>query len=150
MRSATIVNGVLRKTTQDMELKGGHMSKTLNISDYSGLTTRNQKFADEPSRFVSSGFVIPKGWRIYVYMREINYDPFLYEDPLTFNPWRWLQGRSKEAQQNFMLFGGGSRLCPGKELGLLEISTFLHYFVTRYRSVVSKLLTFSILVLSYY
>lgn len=37
-----------------------------------------------------SGYLIPKGWRIYVYTREINYDPILYQDPLTFNPWRWL------------------------------------------------------------
>ncbi|GAB4860605.1 hypothetical protein Ancab_035766 [Ancistrocladus abbreviatus] len=41
-RLATIVNGVLRKTTQDMEI---------------------------------NGFAIPKGWRIYVYTREVNYDP---------------------------------------------------------------------------
>eukprot|EP00262_Sarcandra_glabra_P014361 TRINITY_DN4196_c0_g1_i2.p1 TRINITY_DN4196_c0_g1~~TRINITY_DN4196_c0_g1_i2.p1 ORF type:complete len:295 (+),score=47.12 TRINITY_DN4196_c0_g1_i2:130-1014(+) len=99
MRIATIVNGVLRKTTQDMEMKG---------------------------------FVIPKGWKIYVYTREINYDPFLYPDPLTFNPWRW-QDKSLESHQYFMMFGGGSRLCPGKELGIVEIATFLHYFVTRYR-----------------
>jgi len=38
--------------------------------------------------------VIPKGWRIYVYTREINYDPFLYPEPLTFNPWRWMVGGS--------------------------------------------------------
>ncbi|XP_059450334.1 cytochrome P450 85A isoform X2 [Corylus avellana] len=99
-RLATIVNGVLRKTTQDMEL---------------------------------NGFVIPKGWRIYVYTREINYDPFLYPEPFTFNPWRWLQDKSLESQNYFLIFGGGSRQCPGKELGIAEISTFLHYFVTRYR-----------------
>ncbi|XP_068656655.1 cytochrome P450 85A-like [Aristolochia californica] len=99
MRLATIVNGVLRKTTHEMEMKG---------------------------------FTIPKGWKIYVYTRESNYDPFLYPDPLTFNPWRWLE-QSLEAHQSFMMFGGGSRLCPGKELGLVEISTFLHYLVTKYR-----------------
>ncbi|GLU01751.1 hypothetical protein SLE2022_190380 [Rubroshorea leprosula] len=98
-RLATIVNGVLRKTTEDMEL---------------------------------NGFVIPKGWRIYVYTREINYDPFLYPDPLVFNPWRWLD-KSLESQSYFFIFGGGTRMCPGKELGIAEISTFLHYFVTRYR-----------------
>ncbi|CAI8591956.1 unnamed protein product [Vicia faba] len=98
-RLATIVNGVLRKTTHDMEL---------------------------------NGYLVPKGWRIYVYTREINYDPFLYHDPLTFNPWRWL-GNSLESQSHFLIFGGGTRQCPGKELGIAEISTFLHYFVTRYR-----------------
>jgi brassinosteroid-6-oxidase 1 len=106
--------------------------------------------------------VIPKGWRIYVYTREINYDPFLYPEPFTFNPWRWLVGdsfiyalfaclihgkvsngqitsdckkqdKSLESQNYFLIFGGGSRQCPGKELGIAEISTFLHYFVTRYR-----------------
>ncbi|OVA14584.1 Cytochrome P450 [Macleaya cordata] len=99
MRLATIVNGVLRKTTREMKL---------------------------------NGFVIPKGWKIYVYTRESNYDPSLYPEPLTFNPWRW-QDKSLESHNHFMLFGGGSRLCPGKELGLAEISTFLHYFVTKYR-----------------
>ncbi|KAE9615729.1 Cytochrome P450 85A [Lupinus albus] len=79
-----------------------------------------------------SGYLIPKGWRIYVYTREINYEPFLYQDPLTFNPWRWL-GNSVESQSHFLIFGGGTRQCPGKELGIAEISTFLHYFVTRYR-----------------
>ncbi|KAF3444909.1 hypothetical protein FNV43_RR14602 [Rhamnella rubrinervis] len=98
-RLATIVNGVLRKTTHDMEL---------------------------------NGFVIPEGWRIYVYTREINYDPFLYPEPLTFNPWRWLDKRM-ESQSYLFIFGGGTRQCPGKELGIAEISTFLHYFVTRYR-----------------
>ncbi|KAK4280293.1 hypothetical protein QN277_011933 [Acacia crassicarpa] len=98
-RLATIVNGVLRKTTQDMELNGS---------------------------------LVPKGWRIYVYTREINYDQFLYPEPLTFNPWRWLDN-SQESQSYFMIFGGGTRQCPGKELGIAEICTFLHYFVTRYR-----------------
>ncbi|XP_072955667.1 cytochrome P450 85A1 isoform X1 [Typha angustifolia] len=100
LRIATIVNGVLRKTTQDVEM---------------------------------NGYVIPKGWRIYVYTREINYDPYMYPDPLSFNPWRWLQDKNIESHQHFMMFGGGGRLCPGKELGTVEIATFLHYFVTRYR-----------------
>lgn len=97
-RLATIVNGVLRKTTRDMEI---------------------------------NGYTIPKGWRIYVYTREVNYDPCLYPDPLTFNPWRWLD-KGLEHQHQFLIFGGGTRQCPGKELGLAEISTFLHYFVTKY------------------
>ncbi|KAJ4833109.1 hypothetical protein Tsubulata_001098 [Turnera subulata] len=79
-----------------------------------------------------SGYTIPKGWRIYVYTREINYDPYLYPDPLSFNPWRWMD-KGLESQNNLFIFGGGTRQCPGKELGIAEISTFLHYFVTRYR-----------------
>ncbi|GAB2301809.1 Cytochrome P450 85A, variant 3 [Dionaea muscipula] len=98
-RLATIVNGVLRKTTRDMEI---------------------------------NGYVIPKGWRVYVYSREVNYDPYLYPDPVTFNPWRWMD-RNLETHPYFLIFGAGTRQCPGKELGTAEISTFLHYFITRYR-----------------
>lgn len=43
------------------------------------------------------------------------------------------QDRGVESQNYFLVFGGGTRQCPGKELGIAEISTFLHYFVTRYR-----------------
>ncbi|XP_037482733.1 cytochrome P450 85A1-like [Triticum dicoccoides] len=99
LRLATVVNGLLRKTTKDVEM---------------------------------NGYVIPKGWRIYVYTREINYDPFMYPDPMTFNPWRWLE-KNMELHPHFMLFGGGGRMCPGKEVGTVEITTFLPYFVTRYR-----------------
>ncbi|KAG9439161.1 hypothetical protein H6P81_019326 [Aristolochia fimbriata] len=88
LRIESIVNGVMRKTTQDVELKGG----------------------------------------------ETNFDTFMYPDCFTFNPRRWLQEHvNLEAQKSFMMFGAGTRLCPGKELGVVEISIFLHYFVTRYR-----------------
>ncbi|KDP41328.1 hypothetical protein JCGZ_15735 [Jatropha curcas] len=97
-RLATVVNGVLRKTTKDIEF---------------------------------NGFYIPKGWRIYVYTREINYDPSLYPEPLTFNPWRW-KDANLESRNYCFLFGAGTRLCPGKELGIVIISIFLHYFVTQY------------------
>ncbi|KAL3511026.1 hypothetical protein ACH5RR_030427 [Cinchona calisaya] len=80
-----------------------------------------------------NGFIIPKGWKIYAYTREINYDPYLYPEPFKFNPWRWLQDKSLESHSYFFLFGGGSRLCPGKELGIVTISMFLHYFVTKYK-----------------
>eukprot|EP00252_Welwitschia_mirabilis_P024996 TRINITY_DN7651_c0_g1_i4.p1 TRINITY_DN7651_c0_g1~~TRINITY_DN7651_c0_g1_i4.p1 ORF type:complete len:243 (+),score=25.34 TRINITY_DN7651_c0_g1_i4:127-855(+) len=99
LRLANVVNGVLRKTTQDIDLKG---------------------------------YRIPKGWKIYVYITDTNRDSNLYPDPLKFNPWRWEQSTG-DSSLYFMAFGGGSRLCPGKELGIAEISIFLHYFVTRYR-----------------
>ncbi|RVX02654.1 Retrovirus-related Pol polyprotein from transposon TNT 1-94 [Vitis vinifera] len=71
-------------------------------------------------------------WRIYVYTRETNYDPLQYPEPFTFNPWRWLD-KSLESQNYCFLFGAGNRVCPGKELGIVKISMFLHHLVTRYR-----------------
>ncbi|XP_058076934.1 cytochrome P450 724B1-like [Magnolia sinica] len=43
------------------------------------------------------------------------------------------QDDSLESHQHFLIFGGGCRLCLGKELAIVEICTFLHYFVTKYR-----------------
>ena len=40
-----------------------------------------------------------------------------------------MQDKSLECQNNLLIFGGGTRQCPGKELGIAKISTFLHYFV---------------------
>ncbi|XP_027361044.1 cytochrome P450 85A-like isoform X1 [Abrus precatorius] len=90
-----------------------------------------------------NGFTIPQGWRVYVYTRETNCDPFLYRDPCKFNPSRWLE-KGLEYHNHNMLFGAGVRMCPGKELGILIISLFLHYFVTTYRWEVerNKLLKF--------
>ncbi|KAG6523867.1 hypothetical protein ZIOFF_013754 [Zingiber officinale] len=99
LRLATVVNGVLRKTTQETKLEGNS---------------------------------IPKDWRIYVYLREQNYDPVVYPEPLKFNPWRWMD-QNLEANNLFMQFGLGARVCLGKELGIVEISVFLHYFATMYR-----------------
>ncbi|CAA6662926.1 unnamed protein product [Spirodela intermedia] len=65
MRLATIVNGVLRKTTEDIAMN------------------EQLRFPPVPA-------------------------------PLRFDPWRW-------------------KALPGKELGLVQISLFLHYFLTRYR-----------------
>lgn len=46
----------------------------------------------------------------------------------------YMQEKNLENHKHCFIFGGGSRLCPGKELGIVQISVFLHYFVTRYRS----------------
>ncbi|KAK6921886.1 Cytochrome P450 [Dillenia turbinata] len=88
LRLTTIVNGVMRKTTDDIEI---------------------------------NGCIIPKGWRIYVYFREINYNPFLYLEPFDFNPWRWMD-KKLESHNHVLLFGGGSRLW--EEVGENKILKF--------------------------
>ncbi|KAF2562966.1 hypothetical protein F2Q70_00018472 [Brassica cretica] len=41
--------------------------------------------------------------------------------------------KNLESKSFFLLFGGGARHCPGKELGISEVSSFIHYFVTKYK-----------------
>ncbi|MBA0657381.1 hypothetical protein Goklo_009668 [Gossypium klotzschianum] len=65
-------------------------------------------------------------------------NPTKYEDPLTFNPWRW-KGRELNAGSKFFMgFGSVVRLCAGAEFVKLQISIFLHHLVTNYRWTVIK------------
>ncbi|CAL0318186.1 unnamed protein product [Lupinus luteus] len=101
--------------------------ETLRLANVvNGLTRRTT------SDLELNGIIIPKGWKIYLYKRETNLDPFFYQEPLTFNPWRWLE-KGSESQNYNMLYGAGGRECPGKELSISRISLFLHHFVTKYR-----------------
>ncbi|KAJ3709027.1 hypothetical protein LUZ61_012732 [Rhynchospora tenuis] len=135
----------LRKENLEIR-KGKPENYTLNWDDYKSMSF-TRAVVLEALRMASiglgflrrttvdteiKGYVIPKGWTVFVSTVEINKDPDTYPEPLKFNPWRWLKS-NLESYQYFMLFGGGARLCPGKELGILEISIFLHYLVTRYR-----------------
>ncbi|CAN1234792.1 Cytochrome P450 87A3 [Linum perenne] len=78
-----------------------------------------------------NGYVIPKGWTIAVMPTAVHMDPDLYDDPLSFNPWRW-KGASASTK-NFIPFGGGMRTCVGAEYSKALMAVFLHVLVTKYR-----------------
>ncbi|XP_047093858.1 cytochrome P450 87A3-like [Lolium rigidum] len=80
------------------------------------------------------GYTIPAGWLVMISPMAVHLNPELFEDPLTFNPWRW-QDESKRSAllKNFMPFGGGIRLCVGAEFSRIQIALFLHNLVTNYR-----------------
>ena len=37
----------------------------------------------------SSGYIIPKGWKVQVWFRSVHMDPEVYLEPKKFNPARW-------------------------------------------------------------
>ncbi|XP_071089248.1 cytochrome P450 26A1-like [Haliotis cracherodii] len=72
--------------------------------------------------FTINDFYIPKGWRVIAGIRETHeHDPSL-TDPLRFDPDRWL---SKDIKPAFLAFGGGSRVCPGKEYADILLRVFV-------------------------
>ncbi|WVZ94647.1 LOW QUALITY PROTEIN: hypothetical protein U9M48_040514, partial [Paspalum notatum var. saurae] len=83
-----------------------------------------------------NGYTIPAGWLVMISTMATHLNPTLFEDPLKFNPWRWMtQDETKRSmlQRNFMPFGGGIRLCLGADFSKLFISLFLHVLVANYR-----------------
>ncbi|KAI4307894.1 hypothetical protein L6164_031021 [Bauhinia variegata] len=78
-------------------------------------------------------YTIPAGWIIMAVTPALHMDPKIFEDPVTFNPWRWKDIDSYTVSKFFRPFGMGTRQCPGAELARAYVATFLHVLVTKYR-----------------
>ncbi|KAG7550622.1 Cytochrome P450 superfamily [Arabidopsis thaliana x Arabidopsis arenosa] len=76
-------------------------------------------------------YVIPKGWKVFPIFTAVHLDPSLHENPFEFNPMRWTD--KAKMNKKTTAFGGGVRVCPGGELGKLQIAFFLHHLVLSYR-----------------
>ncbi|KAI3875931.1 hypothetical protein MKW92_030500 [Papaver armeniacum] len=79
-----------------------------------------------------NGYVIPKGWIIIVVQVAIHMNPDKFNDPLSFNPWRWNDIGSNIIGKSFIPFGGGKRNCVGTEFFRVLMSVFLHVLLTKY------------------
>ena len=72
------------------------------------------------------GVHIPAGTRIFGILRHDSLDERHFPDPLAFKPERWLAEGSpgqaaSSAKRVSMPFGAGPRMCPGRNLALLEM-----------------------------
>ncbi|RDX99099.1 Cytochrome P450 90B1, partial [Mucuna pruriens] len=82
------------------------------------------------------GYDIPRGWKVLPVISAVHLDPAHFDQPHQFNPWRWQvqdkSGSFQNGNNNFMPFGGGSRLCAGLELAKVEMAVFIHHLVLNY------------------
>ncbi|CAA0818036.1 cytochrome P450- family 716- subfamily A-polypeptide 1 [Striga hermonthica] len=77
------------------------------------------------------GYIIPKGWKLFWNAPVVHADPNLFPDEKTFDPSRF-EG-CNNVPYSFIPFGGGPRMCLGKEFARLEILSFLHNLIRRFR-----------------
>nr|CAA09850.1 flavonoid 3',5'-hydroxylase [Catharanthus roseus] len=84
-----------------------------------------------------NGYYIPKGTRLSVNIWAIGRDPNVWENPLEFNPDRFLSGKMAKIEprgNDFELipFGAGRRICAGTRMGIVLVEyilgTLVHSF----------------------
>nr|AUI38391.1 flavanone 3',5'-hydroxylase [Petunia x hybrida] len=93
------------------------------------------RISNEPC--IVDGYYIPKNTRLSVNIWAIGRDPQVWENPLEFNPERFLSGRNSKIDprgNDFELipFGAGRRICAGTRMGIVMVEyilgTLVHSF----------------------
>jgi len=67
---------------------------------------------------------------------SVNHDPEYFEDPLSFNPHRWINKEGKfrgDLVEKLATFGDGRRSCPGKPLARMEMFIFLVKLIQNFK-----------------
>jgi cytochrome P450 len=80
------------------------------------------------------GYLIPKGWQVFWVASATHMDAAMFHEPAKFDPSRFEDQPSATAPPcSFVAFGGGPRICVGKEFSRIETLVTMHYLVRRFR-----------------
>lgn len=81
----------------------------------------------------ATGYHIPQGRTVGVYIYGIHHSPVYYDEPEDFRPARMHPDVKKQRPPFcYLPFGGGPRLCIGHHFALLEMQLFLAEFLGKY------------------
>ncbi|KAF5768546.1 putative cytochrome P450 [Helianthus annuus] len=78
-----------------------------------------------------AGYTIPKGWKIYLSVASTHKDMANFEDVTRFDPSRF-EGAGP-TPFTYVPFGGGPRMCLGKEFARMKVLAFLNNIITNFK-----------------
>ncbi|CAG8849249.1 27095_t:CDS:1, partial [Racocetra persica] len=83
------------------------------------------RYLDQPEEI--AGYNWPSNLFFIMYVRGINNNPLYWKDPEKFNPERFYNTNAVENQHKFAfsMFGGGLRMCLGKNLAMMKLKILL-------------------------
>ena len=115
LKQMTYLEQVLKEVLRVVPTVGGGFRKVLQTCEY-------------------GGYQIPKGWTVLYQINRTHQDPDIYQQPQTFDPDRFGDGRSEDKAKPFshVPFGGGLRECLGKEFARLEMKIFAAKLLREY------------------
>ena len=95
---------------------------------------------------IEGKWILPPGCMLMIAHWSINYDEEYFEDPYTFQPFRFLSEDEKSVKKdiNLMPFQVGRRRCVGEEFGQIMVFMSVLKFVNEFRMTLSKPYDFSI------
>ncbi|XP_055835001.1 beta-amyrin 28-monooxygenase-like [Solanum dulcamara] len=88
-------------------------------------------FREAMEDFTYEGFHIPKGWKIYLSFGATQKNGEYFPNPTKFDPSRF-EGNGLVPYTS-VPFGGGHRMCPGREFARISILVFLHHVLKIFR-----------------
>ncbi|CAH1764965.1 15441_t:CDS:2 [Entrophospora sp. SA101] len=98
------------------------IKETTRIRPTVGMISR---YYDRPMEV--AGYKWPKNTLFVMHLRGINNNPLYWKDPEKFIPERFYddQGIEHQHKNSFVMFGGGSRVCPGRKIAMVELKILL-------------------------
>lgn len=76
------------------------------------------------------GYQIPKGWSLVYSIRDTHETTNAFDNHKEFDPSRWEKNPLEENTYNYIPFGGGKRLCVGREYAKLLLKVLAIQLVT--------------------
>jgi cytochrome P450 len=71
---------------------------------------------------VYDSYVLAPGTVVSMTLRDLHTNPFIYPQPATFNPERWIDANDRKRLELYHVpFSRGSRSCIGKDLAMVEL-----------------------------
>ncbi|RIB18392.1 family 4 cytochrome p450, partial [Gigaspora rosea] len=72
-----------------------------------------------------AGYKWPSDSLFIMFVRGINNNPIYWKDPDQFIPERFYESQENQHKLAFSMFGGGVRICPGRNLAMIQMKLFL-------------------------